>query len=96
MPATGAVWVCECVTASEYPARPADKQVNRLASQESVSLRVRHLDDLATRGTRGVQANCCRDHEVWGGQWRDLFACVCVPMCGRQRERARIWEQLLN
>ena len=36
VPATGAVRVCECVTASEYPARPADKQVKRLASQESV------------------------------------------------------------
>lgn len=49
-----------------------------------------------TRDTRGVQDNYWRDHEVWGGQQADLFARVCVLMCGRQWRRERMQEQLLN
>lgn len=48
------------------------------------------------RDTRGVQGNYWRDHEVWGGQQADLFACVCVLICGRQWRRARTQEQLVN
>lgn len=79
-------------------ARLADKQVKRLASQEPVyvSLRVRHLEDLATRGTRGsrptagevMRSGVGGGGDVGGSRGMSsmgggLFSWVCVPMCGR-------------